>query len=376
MLALAGTLGVGNIVGVAIGITVGGSGAVLWLVLSALFSSIIKYCEVAIATDSAANGMADVIKASFKKHGSFLSKVYTALCLCLSLSMGTALQSRSIAEAADLALGIKPEYLLLPLIAFLLYFILGGADIIERGVKYIVPLTTGVYTVMCLFVIIPRCSAIGSVISDVFASAFEFNAVSGGFIGIFASAALKEGFARGMLSNEAGAGTSTLAHSRADGRSAFTGGLFGMLEVFFDTVVLCPLTALAILLTGYESGDGGAEIIIKTFSPLLFGDLVILLCILFFAISTVLCWYYYGGACCESLFGKKAKPLFIPLFIGTSAFGLFFSTPLLISASDVLLFLMALITMLTLFKNSSRITELTRNFIKEKRTSRSNGKSS
>ena len=106
-LALAGTLGVGNIVGVAVGIKVGGCGAVFWLLVSSVFSSVIKYCEVAISTDKSANGMSEVIALSFRKSGKLLSKIYTLLCLCLSLTMGTALQSRSIAESAEISLAIK-----------------------------------------------------------------------------------------------------------------------------------------------------------------------------------------------------------------------------------------------------------------------------
>jgi len=372
MLALAGTLGVGNIVGVAVGISIGGYGSVFWLLFSSLFSSIIKYCEVAIATDKSANGMSEVIEASFKRRGKPLAKLYTALCLCLSLTMGTALQSKSIAEAAELSLGIKGEQLLIPMLFFLLFFIFGGASLIEKGVKYIIPLTTIVYGTMCLCIIFPNLGRLPSVISLIFESAFNSRSAYGGILGFLTSTALKEGFARGMLSNEAGAGTSALAHSRAEERSAFTGGLFGMLEVFFDTVVLCPLTAFAILLSGINTQEvTGAQAVIQSFaSGVIAGDVLTFVCILFFALSTILCWYYYGGFCCESLFGSKSKGIFVVLFISACALGLFFSSGMLIYASDILLFLMTLITLSTLFKNSGRLSELTDTFIKNARAAR------
>lgn len=369
MLALAGTLGVGNIIGVAVGISVGGSGAVFWLLVSSLFSSIIKYCEVALATDKSASGMAEVIKMSFPRRGRTLGKIYTGLCLCLSLTMGTALQSGSIGEIAGLSIGIPSEALLIPLILFLLFFILGGANIIEKGVKYIIPATTALYTLMCLCIIIPNFSGIPSVICSIMASALDFGAGIGGALGFLTSAAMREGFARGMLSNEAGAGTSALAHSRAEERSPFVGGLFGMLEVFFDTVVLCPLTAFAILLSNINLADlSGAEAIIGCFGErIICGDILVFICVLFFALSTVLCWYYYGSFCFTELFGERWKIIFVLLFVGAYAVGLFFSSSALIYASDILLFFMSAITLATLSLNAKRISELTNGFINKKR---------
>ncbi len=369
MLALAGTLGVGNIVGVAVGISVGGIGSVFWLLLSSLFSSVIKYCEVAIATDKSAVGMAAVISRSFRLYGGALAKIYTVLCLLLSLSMGTALQARSIGEIAELSFGVAPEVLVIPLVVFLLFFMLGGASLIEKGVKYIIPATTILYILMCLCIIIPNFFGIPALVCDILSSAFRARSAYGGFLGFITSSALKEGFARGMLSNEAGAGTSALAHARAEERSAFTGGLLGMLEVLFDTVILCPLTAFAILLSGIDFNGivPAAAIILGFKSRIFFGDILLFICILFFALSTILCWYYYGSFCCEDLFGKRVRGIFAVLFILSCIVGLFFSTSGLISISDTILFLMTLITLITLFKNSGRISELTDNFIKEKR---------
>ena len=369
MLALAGTLGVGNIIGVAVGISVGGTGSVFWLLLSSLFSSVIKYCEVAIATDKSAVGMAAVISKSFRRYGGALAKIYTLLCLLLSLTMGTALQSRSIGEIAELSIGVAPEALVLPLVIFLLFFMLGGASLIEKGVKYIIPTTTILYVLMCLCIIIPNFFGIPALVCDILSSAFNSRSAYGGFLGFITSNALKEGFARGMLSNEAGAGTSALAHARAEERSAFTGGLFGMLEVLFDTVILCPLSAFAILLSGIDFSkiSPAAAVIISFKSRIVFGDILLFICILFFALSTILCWYYYGSFCCEDLFGKKVRRIFAAVFILSCVIGLFFSTSELISVTDTILFLMTLITLMTLFRNSGRISELTDKFIKEKR---------
>ncbi len=364
ILALAGTLGVGNVTGVAVGIAIGGAGSVFWLIISSLFSSPIKYCEVALATDMAdGGGMSTVIKKSFGKIGAPLSCLYCALCLALSFALGGALQSGSIGECASTSLGISPYYLIIPLGLFIVFVTSGGAEKIENAVKIIIPLTTLLYIAMCLCVIIPNINNIPDTLYRIVSSAFDFRAASGGVAGFFTSRAVKEGFARGMLSNEAGAGTSTLAHSRAGERDAVSGGVFGMLEVFFDTVVLCPLTAFALLLTGCE--EGGISALLRAFSGRLpASGFLLFLCVFFFALSTVLCWFFYGESCLKALFPRAPRAAYLIPFTVCACGGLVLPTVRLIPVCDMLLMLMTAITLLTLIKNTRRIRELSKELLR------------
>lgn len=363
ILALAGTLGVGNVTGVAVGIAAGGAGSVFWLVVSSIFSAPIKYCEVALCADANCGGMGALIKKSFNKLGSPLSLVYTLLCLILSLVMGASLQSASIGECAREALGIKPSYLGIVLVAFTLFIAFGGADKIESAVKIIIPLTTMLYILMCLCVIIPNISNLPSTVINIFTSAFNFRACSGGLLGFFTSRAVREGFARGMLSNEAGAGTSAMAHSRAGKRGAVSGGVLGMLEVFFDTVVLCPLTALTILITG--KSEGGITALLCAFTgriPL--SSFLLFISIFFFAASTLLCWLFYGESCFSALFPSLPRSVFVILFTVFTCFGLVAPTVKLIPLCDLCLLFMSAITLSVLFKNTRRIKEISMSLLK------------
>ncbi|MBQ8289872.1 MAG: sodium:alanine symporter family protein [Clostridia bacterium] len=357
ILALAGTLGVGNVTGVAVGIALGGAGSVFWLVLSSIFSAPIKYCEVALCADCGCDGMGALIGKSFARLAKPLSLIYTALCLMLSLVMGASLQSASIGECARASLGIEPLSLAIILAIFVLFIAFGGADKIEGAVKYIIPLTTSLYILMCLCVIIPNISNLPSTIIEIFSSALNFRACGGGMIGFFTSRAVREGFARGMLSNEAGAGTSAMAHSRAGKRDAVSGGVFGMLEVFFDTVVLCPLTALTILITG--KSEGGLTALLDAFSgriPL--SSFLLFICIFFFAASTLLCWLFYGESCFSSLFPRLPRAVFVIIFTVFVCVGLTVPTVRLISLCDICLLFMSAITLSVLFKNTKRIKEI------------------
>lgn len=365
MLALAGTLGVGNISGVAIGLATGGAGSVLWLMVSALFSSAIKYSEVYISYHSKGRGILDVIKRSFGEASAFFALVYAVFILLLSLFMGSAFQARAIAEASVLG-GDGRIFIIAPLItAFCITVALLGKDRIKGAVAVIIPLASIIYTGMCLFVIFSNFDRLSEIIGMIFSSAFSPRSAMGGIIGFISASGMKDGFARGLLSNEAGSGTSSLSHtSHIDTHKTFEetecmrAGIFGVLEVLFDTLFICPLTAFAILLG--TDGDLStsslgelSKIFGKAISPS--APLLLFACIVFFAVSTTLCWYYYGMVALKFLLPKRKGYLFSALFFVFFFAALLYNIPHVLFITDTALFILSLISLSALIKNRALI---------------------
>ena len=364
-LALAGTLGVGNIVGVAFGISVGGAGALFWLLISGIFSGVIKYAESSLAADKkceCGGGMMYVLFASFRRVGRFLGVIYAVLCLFLSLTMGSALQSQSailgVREVVEL-----PEYILAFVFAVaVLVTVIGKSEKIEKATAKIIPASTIIYIFLSFGVIILNISSLPRVLERIFREAFSFKSFGGGVSSFIAVRAIREGYARGLLSNEAGAGTSSMAQSKSNLKAAEV-GLLGITEVFFDTVLLCTLTGLAVLLSGADSSQSsGMGIVIDAVTRIPFGKATVTILICAFAYSTVICWYYYGCSCIRFLFGKARDASFTAVFIFSVYIGFVIPTSLLIYASDVLLFCMSILTLLALIKNSERIVFLSEQY--------------
>ena len=361
-LALAGTLGVGNIFGVCAGLLIGGPGVVFWLLFSSIFSSVIKYAETVLTFDFLNNdkGMSTVLFHVFKKYGKSVSFIYSSLTVLLALFMGAAMQSKAVNDVAYFSLGLTPAISGILLLLFFLPCIIGGIRKIEAVTALLIPLTTIVYILMCFCVLLCNSSKIPGVIFQVFSCAFSPSSIVGGGVAI----AIKEGFARGILSNEAGAGTSALAHSRAQGRSPHVAGLFAMSEVFFDTTLLCTLTALTVLVSVDDLSrfSSPMALIFNSFCSI-FGDVggyILLLLVLSFAYSTIICWYFYGMKCMSFIFPKH-KTFFAVIFIGFLLFTSLISYEIIIYLTDYLLFIMSVFTLAALIKKSSRIAQLSKN---------------
>ncbi len=362
-LALAGTLGIGNIAGVAYGLSVGGAGSLFWLLISAVFASVIKYAESALSAefrDTGHGGMMYVIAATLKRGGRAVARIYAVLCLLLSLTMGSALQAESVAGAFEYTFGINAAAFTLLFSGAVLPVIICSSKRIESVTSVVIPLSTIIYIIICLSVIFLNISRLPAVICEIFSSAFSPKSAAGGIFGFISARALREGFARGMLSNEAGAGTSAAAQTRAAEQSSHRIGLLGMSEVFFDTALLCMLTGLAVLLSGVPLVGSGMEIALAAIVDSLgTGSAVLLFILVFcFAYSTVICWYFYGSECVTYLSGKRRSALYTVLFSLSLLLVSHADESVLISASDIILFLMCLITLFTLFKNSERIVHL------------------
>ena len=364
-LALAGTLGVGNIVGVAYGISVGGAGSLFWIFISGFFASVIKYAESSLAADMLVRGrggMMYVISASFNKCGKFLGTLYAFLCLLLSFSMGASLQSRSAVSAARRLIKINPAILALVFAVLCVAVVFGGAKKIENATSVLIPLSTIIYITICVFVIVTNIDNMPDVLSKIISEAFDFTSAAGGVSGFLISKSLKEGYSRGLLSNEAGAGTSAMAQTRSKSLVPSDVGLLGAAEVFFDTSLLCMLTGFAVLSSdsGAPLGEDGMEIVLSAVraSVGVFFEYTVILLVVAFAYSTVICWYYYGRECVEYLFADRGGRVFFIVFILFSFISFIIPESTLIRVTDVILFIMSLLTVSALIKNSERIVTL------------------
>ena len=358
-LALAGTLGIGNIVGVAVGISIGGAGAVFWLFISSIFAMVIKYCESALSSDYGdGKGMIGVIAKSFGALSRPVSMLYAALVLALSFVMGAAFQSASIGQCASLALGIPTHITSVVLGIALLFAMIGGAQKIEKITVIIIPVTTIIYILLAFATVFANIGRLPHALYSVVSSAFKAESAVGGVFGFLLSDKIKEGYLRGILSNEAGAGTSSIAHPINRSRDAGSVGVMGIAEVLFDTVILCMLTAFATLVSLNEfSGLSGVAIILLGVGSV-FGkvsEYLVFVCIFAFAYSTVICWYYYGSFAYEFLHSAKSGRSFASVFFISAVAGVFLSADSLIGITDLLLLFLSGISLTALIKNSDRI---------------------
>ena len=302
-LALSGTLGVGNIAGVMIGLHIGGAGSVFWLVFSSLFASAIKYCEVKFsASYTGGLGMIRTVMEAFGRLGLPLSKIYSVTALLLSLFMGSAMQARAIFDSRPSTLPISQPLLAAILVTSLFILLKSGKKVIRDASSVIIPIAAFLYTGTCLFIILSNSGAIPRVISEILGAAFLPKSLGGGIFAAVGASGLSEGFSRGLLSNEAGAGTSSFSHTALGITAASRAGCFGILEVICDTAILCPLTAFTVL-TGSESRDfsEGLSVLSDIFLSHLgrVGPALLFLSVVAFAFSTVICWFYYGTVCLD-----------------------------------------------------------------------------
>lgn len=361
-LALAGTLGIGNIVGVAVGLSVGGAGAVFWLMLSSLFSAVIKYAEGTLCSDMGdGKGMLGVIEKTFGKLSRPLFIFYASLILLLSFVMGGALQSASIGGCAEECLGMRGGMTALIITVALFFSVLGNGEKIKKIINISIPLTTIIYILLCFFTILLNFSLIDDAVFSIFKSAFKSESAIGGVLGFLLSEKIREGYLRAILSNEAGAGTSSIAHSMNPSEDRSSVGVLGILEVFFDTVLLCGLTALSLLVSVDDfSGMSGIRIVLLGIGSV-FGavsEYLVFVCILAFAYSTVICWYYYGRFVVGLFLDKRGGVMFSLLFFASVFIGATVDGDILIGVTDTVLFLLSLISLSALIKNSDRVVAL------------------
>lgn len=361
-LALAGTLGVGNIFGVAAGIMIGGAGSLFWLFISSLFAMVIKYAETLLvfSEDIDRGGTSALLSRVFRRAGRLLSPLYAAFMLLLSLFMGCAMQTAAVIDVSVSTLSLHPAVSLFILIILLLPAILGGARKIESITEIIIPLTTLIYIICCFFAIFANLSRLPAAINGILSSAFNIKSAAGGCIGFLT---VREGFARGILSNEAGVGTSAMAHSRSREREPHGAGLFAMCEVVFDSMLLCMLTGLAILVTvpDISTGRTPMSLVSVAFSSVLGGlsDIILPILILAFAYATLICWYFYGRECADIYF-PRVSPAFPFVFVLFAFASGFLTSDFILYVIDILLTLMSIMTLSAIIKKTPDIVNIHR----------------
>ena len=370
-LALAGTLGVGNVLGVAVGLMVGGPGSLFWIFFSAIPAGAIKYAEVLVASDFGKRGMVGAVRESLGRSGRPLSALYCLCCLTLAFVMGGALQCRSVVDATAEIVGFDGLWTGAVLTLLVAAAVLGFGRRMGKITLYIIPMTTILYIIVMILTVFAKIERLPDVIKEVVSDAFSPEAGIGGALAIINSRAMREGFARGILSNEAGAGTSSLGHITGADLQPGVRALFGVLEVFFDTSVLCTLTGIAILVStpDLRTAASGMELVMSSVGSAIGAApaMVVALSVWAFAYSTIVCWYYYGSECISHLIGC-GEGAYRVIYLAFTFLGSLIRESALIGVADVMLLVMTLITLPTLIKNSDRIVHLSESvgFIKIK----------
>ncbi len=337
-LALAGTLGVGNIVGVSSAIHLGGFGAVFWMWISALLAMILKYAEIVLAmryrrlnADGSYTGSAMYyIKARLSalgldRLGRAVAAVFAAAFLLCALTMGSMLQASAVSEALGGIMGI-PTMLTGAVMGVLTLVICAkGTKGVMRLTDLLVPIMSLGYAVMSLAVIISNGSQLPHALWLIVSSAFTPSAAVGGVGGFIFTKAVRYGVMRGLVSNEAGCGTAPTAHAIADCQTPARQGLWGIFEVFADTVVLCTMTALVVILEYGEASRHAGNYMMMTLSAFTSGlgayaSYFLCAAVVCFGFATVLCWSHYGLTASRYFKNSKTADSIFILFYAISVF--------------------------------------------------------
>lgn len=384
--ALAGTVGTGNIAGVTGAIFIGGPGSVFWMWVSAFFGMCTKYSEIALAMkfrNTDRNGVHKggpmyYIENGLGRGWKWLAVVFALLGGVASFGIGNIAQSSEIAGALNGLFGLDPLVSGIILTVLVAIVILGGVKRIGQVTSLLVPFMSVFYVAAGIVVILMRLTDIPSVFGAIFTSAFSFEAVGGGVFGYAIMVAMKNGFARGVFSNEAGLGSAPIAHAASSAQEPAEQAIWGVFEVFFDTIVICSITALTVLLSGFELGaealktyasNGAAAV--EAFNSILPGTLggtIIQISLVFFALSTILSWSYYGERCWGYLSGdnRAVTGIYKIVFVLFCIVGATGSGQLMWNISDTLNGAMAIPNLIALLLLSGAVANITRSYFKNK----------
>lgn len=354
--ALSATIGTGNIVGVGTAIKVGGPGALLWMWLAAFFGMATKYAEGVLAIkyrvkdengEMAGGPMYYIEKGLGLK---WLAKIFAVLGVGVAfLGIGTFAQVNSIASGLKETFNVPLWITAIVITVIVALVTLGGIKRISKVSESVVPFMAVLYIVGALVVLLCNIPAIPSAIALIFKSAFNPKSALGGAAGITIQLAIQKGVGRGVFSNEAGLGSAPIAAAAAKTNSAVRQGLISMTGTFFDTIVICTMTGLAIVITGTFNGSAeGAALTTTAFTTGLpaaisfLGKYIVNIGLVFFAFTTILGWNYYGEKCMQYLAGIKAILPYKIIFIALIAIGPFLSLDLIFVIADIVNGLMAL----------------------------------
>ena len=384
--ALAATVGTGNIVGTSQAIAMGGYGAVFWLWIAALLGMVIKYAEVTLAIQYRerdahgdwVGGPMYYIENGMGPKWKWLAVAFSILAALASFGIGNMSQSNSIVGSINNAItALAPGFtgqvavnwvvgILLAALTGLVLF--GGIKRIGAVTEKLIPFMSIAYILMTLFVILFNLKGVGPAFGKIFSAAFTPRAVLGGAAGITLRQAVVWGLRRSAFSNEAGLGSAPIAHAAAHCKSPVDQGIYGIFEVFMDTIVICSLTALTIIISGVDITFGvkpGSALITAAMGTVVnekLSSLFVAIALSLFAYSTILGWSLYGTRCVQHLLGMKAARVYQAIFIVVIVVGCVSSLDFVWNIADTLNGLMASPNFISLFALSPVVFKLTKDY--------------
>lgn len=370
--AVSGTVGLGNIAGVAVAVTAGGPGATFWLILAGLLGMSTKFVECTLGVkyrvleeDGTISGgpmqylKKGFEKKGFKKVGKVLSIVYAFVIMLAAFAAGSMFQANQAAAQLASVLevgGLAKTFIGIGIAVIVGVVIVGGLKGIAKVTDKVVPSMAALYILMCLIVIGANITEVGTAFSLIIEGAFSPKAMYGGFLGV-----LVLGFQRAAFSNEAGLGSASIAHSAAKTEHPVSEGFVALLEPFIDTVVVCTLTALVLIFTGTYEGhsETGSALTAVAFGKVIpGGNIFLTVAIILFAFSTILTWSYYGVQAAQSLFGetKLVTNIFKVVFLLTVVLGASIGLGAVIDFADMMFLTLAIPNLIGLYLMSGEVS--------------------
>ncbi|CAH8210123.1 sodium:alanine symporter family protein [Vibrio aestuarianus] len=375
--ALSATIGTGNIVGVATAIKLGGPGALFWMWLAALFGMATKYAECLLAVkyrkvdDKGQMVGGPMYYLQYGVGSKTLAVLFALFAIGVAcFGIGTFPQVNAILDATEISFGVSREISAVVLTLLVAFVTVGGIKSIANVAGKIVPAMALFYIVACLSVIVSNSDKLLDAISLVITSAFTSTAATGGFLGASIMLAIQSGIARGVFSNESGLGSAPMAAAAAKTDSCVKQGLISMTGTFFDTIIICTMTGLALILTGaWQSDFSGAAMTTYAFAVGLnaqtLGPMLVSIGLMFFAFTTILGWNYYGERCVVFLFGTRAVLPYKVIFIGLVASGAFLHLDMIWIIADIVNGLMAIPNLIGLIALRHVVMEETKLFFEK-----------
>lgn len=375
--SLGGTLGVGNLAGVASALTLGGPGAIFWMLVAAFLGMATKYSELLLAVKYREHRPeplgGPMVYLSRGAHLPALAHLFAFCCIFSAIGTSAAAQGSAITEALAPLVQIPRPLIALIVCLLLLPVLYGGSALIAQVSSVLVPLMTGSYLLIGGLVVVLHADQIPSALSAIISGALEPLACGGGLLGVITAHTISDGFSKGIFSNEAGMGSAPIAHGSSDSNSPCETGMLGAVEVFVDTCVVCLLTALVLLTTGaWQSGTDGLAMTICAFSTVLgdFAPWFIGITVVFLAVSTILGWSFYGLSCLKWLHVQSWFLRIYPLLIVCSAAlsGYLPLTPLLL-VTDISAACMSFPNLIGLWTLSGEVSKETKQFLQKTKSS-------
>jgi AGCS family alanine or glycine:cation symporter len=381
--ALASTVGVGNIAGVSTAITIGGPGALFWLIVSGLLGMCTKFAEIVLAilyreqddTGTWRGGAMYTLKNGLRSP--WLGGLFALLTALAAFGIGNMVQANSVAESVRASFGVDNRLSGALIVVLTGIVILGGIRRIADVTQFLVPFMCLTYLLGAAVILVRFAADIPGVLSMVLSDAFSGQAAVGGFAGAGVAQAIRYGVARGLFSNEAGLGSAPMAHAAARTDHPVRQGLYGIFEVFVDTILVCAATGLVVLSTGeWTKGETGAALAARAFEtglPGVWGDTVVTTGILAFAFSTLLGWSFYGETAIAYLLGTKSILPYRLAWLVAAYLGATGSLHLVWDIADTLNGLMALPNLLSLLLLSGVVVRSLREFSERDARARGGG---